>query len=102
MVFEEGVSPRQVRWISAGQAPLLVFDAVSGRFEELAVHDIPLGVEPDWGFHETALHEWPASGVLVIGTDGVWETLNAAGEQFGKERLMEAVREKAGLSATEI
>ena len=102
MVFDEGASPRNVRWISAGQAPLLFYDAVAQRFEELAVHDIPLGVEREWGFHETSRSEWPAKGVLVIGTDGVWEALNALGEQFGKDNLMQAIRDTADLSASEI
>ena len=102
MVFDEGTNPRNVRWISAGQAPLLFYDAVAQRFEELAVHDIPLGVEREWGFHETSRSEWPAKGVRVIGTDGVWEALNALGEQFGKDNLMQAIRDTADLSASEI
>ena len=46
-------------WISAGHGPLLFYDAVAHRFEELAVYDIPLGVQGDWAFHETERSEWP-------------------------------------------
>ena len=30
--------------------------------------------------------------VIVVGTDGVWEMPNAAGEFFGKSRLREVIR----------
>ena len=93
---------RQLRWISAGHGPLLFFDRATREFDELAVHDIPLGVNPDWSFQENVREAWPEHGVLVIGTDGIWETQNAAGEAFGKERLMDAVRATAHLTAAEI
>ena len=30
---------------------------------------------------------WGDGNVLVIGTDGIWDTVNPAGERFGKERF---------------
>jgi len=93
---------RRLRWISAGHGPLLFFDRDKGAFEELAAHDIPLGVNPDWAFQENARDWWPESGILVLGTDGIWETRNTAGEAFGKEGLTQVVRAKAHLPATEI
>jgi sigma-B regulation protein RsbU (phosphoserine phosphatase) len=101
-VIDPDMQPRRLRWISAGHGPLLFYDAVAHRFEELAVYDIPLGVEADWAFHETERSEWPAKGVLVIATDGVWETENAEGRQFGKEGLMGVIRATEALSAAEI
>ena len=40
--------------------------------------------------------------VLLVGTDGVWEMPNAKGEQFGKDRLREVIRECAVFTADEI
>jgi sigma-B regulation protein RsbU (phosphoserine phosphatase) len=40
--------------------------------------------------------------VITVGTDGVWEMPNAAGEQFGKQRLREAIRAAAAGTAREI
>ena len=37
-----------------------------------------------------------------MGTDGVWEMPDAKGEQFGKDRLREVIRECAARSADEI
>lgn len=100
LVLEPGT--RRLRWVSAGHGPLLFFDRTAREFEELAAHDIPLGVNPDWSFQENAREDWPSSGLLVIGTDGIWETRNAAGEAFGKEGLMDVIRSASHLPASQI
>lgn len=93
---------RRLRWISAGHGPLLFFDRATREFEELAAHDIPLGVNPDWSFQENVRDSWPVSGLLVVGTDGIWETRNQAGDAFGREGLMEAIRANSHLPAAQI
>ncbi len=40
--------------------------------------------------------------VLLIGTDGLWETQNPAGKMFGKDRIYEIIRQKSNMSAREI
>jgi sigma-B regulation protein RsbU (phosphoserine phosphatase) len=40
--------------------------------------------------------------IIVLGTDGVWEAMNAKEEQFGKERLKEIVRTWSHGTAAEI
>jgi len=40
-----------------------------------------------------------AGDVLLIGTDGIWETRNANSEKFGKERIGKIVRSHHRLSA---
>ena len=93
---------RHIRWISAGHGPILFYDPRSQQFEELAVHDIPLGVKADWPYHENDRAAWPAEGLIVIGTDGLWETRNRDGAMFGKEGLLAALRATAHLPAAEI
>ncbi|MGE4062047.1 MAG: SpoIIE family protein phosphatase [Rhodospirillaceae bacterium] len=93
---------RRLRWISAGHGPLLFFNRSTREFEELAAHDIPLGVNPDWSFQENVRDDWPQSGLLIVGTDGIWETRNVAGEAFGKEGLMGVIRATAHLPAAQI
>ena len=39
---------------------------------------------------------------MVIGTDGIWEARNPAGEMFGKDALRLVIRENAQRSAEEI
>jgi sigma-B regulation protein RsbU (phosphoserine phosphatase) len=93
---------REVRWINAGHGPLLLYDPAISGFEEIQAQDIPLGVNPDWGFHEHMRDKWPAGAILVIGTDGIWEAQNPEGRAFGKEGLMQVIKDKAELEAADI
>jgi sigma-B regulation protein RsbU (phosphoserine phosphatase) len=93
---------RHLRWISAGHGPILFYDIRGKHFEELAVHDIPLGVKADWPFHENDREQWPREGLIVIGTDGIWEAESPGGRAFGKEGLMDVIRASAHLPAADI
>ena len=93
---------RTIRWVSAGHGPILLYDPTQKEFEELEVKDIPLGVNETWSYNECKRENWPSSGLLIMGTDGVWETGNAEGREFGKSGLMEVIRAVSHLPAEEI
>ena len=93
---------RTINWVSAGHDPALVYDPVEGTFDELAGTDIPLGIQGDWAFSEFSRADWRPGQVIVLGTDGIWETRSPGGEMFGRERLMEAVESLAAGTAEEI
>jgi phosphoserine phosphatase RsbU/P len=93
---------RTLVWSSAGHDPILAYDPGADEFYELSGEDVPLGIHKDWQFHERSRAGWRPGTVLVVGTDGIWETTNAAGEFFGKEPLMALVRQNARRSAEEI
>jgi sigma-B regulation protein RsbU (phosphoserine phosphatase) len=38
--------------------------------------------------------------ILVVGTDGIWETRNKDGQMFGKHGLYDIIRKNATASAT--
>jgi sigma-B regulation protein RsbU (phosphoserine phosphatase) len=90
------------RWVSAGHDPALAFDPSTDRFEELEGADLPLGVMDETEYEEHRYGPLRPGQVITVGTDGVWEMPNAAGEQFGKERLREAIRAAAGGTAAEV
>lgn len=90
------------RWVSAGHDPALVFDPAANRFEELEGADIPLGIIENTDYEEHRYGPLRPGHVITIGTDGIWEMPNAAGEQFGKDRLREAIRSAAGGTASDI
>ncbi len=90
-----------LRWASAGHDPALV-RRPGGGFEELAGEDIPLGVDGNWIFHENSGSAPPPGSVLVIGTDGVWETRDPDGAEFGKDALKAVIDANADASADEI
>ncbi len=91
-----------LRWVSAGHDPALIFDATTGTFEEPDKGDLPLGIMPDTAYGEHTYGPLHAGQIIVVGTDGVWESPNATGEQFGKGRLREAIRAAANGTAAEV
>jgi sigma-B regulation protein RsbU (phosphoserine phosphatase) len=83
---------RSIHWVSAGHGPALAYDPEQDRFDEIAGLDIPLGIDPDWHYHELSHTGWPTGAVLVIGTDGVWEARDPEGAMYGQNRLCRVVR----------
>ncbi|CAN5582216.1 hypothetical protein BH09PLA1_BH09PLA1_05030 [soil metagenome] len=83
---------RIIRWASAGHDPAIVYHPDTDAFEDLAAVDFPLGVESDVRFSEMQRECATPGSIVLIGTDGIWEARNAAGEMFGKARLREIIR----------
>jgi serine phosphatase RsbU (regulator of sigma subunit) len=90
------------RWVSAGHDPALIFDPATGEFKELDIAEVPLGIMANFRYGEHSYHPLLAGQIITIGTDGVWEAPNAAGEQFGKDRMREAIRSAANGTAAQI
>ena len=82
---------RTLSYSNAGHSPALLMKADgTSHFEERG--GVPLGMFRDSRYYE--YFETIESGeVLVLYTDGVTEAMNAAGEEYGRERLITAVRE---------
>ncbi len=93
---------RTAHWASAGHDPAIVYQPSTDTFTEFAGNDIPLGIEPAWAFHEFEAPLPPKDGVVVIGTDGIWEARRADDELFGKDRLREVIRASAHKPAEDI
>lgn len=93
---------RTMRWVSAGHDPVIVFDPSTADFSEVGEGDLPLGVVDDTKYREQTSAPFQPGQVLFIGTDGVWELPDAKGNQFGKHRLREVIREAAAQTADEI
>ena len=85
--------------MAGGHQPAFVTRA-GGGVEMFEVRGPWMGLRPDieGRLRETAVDLGPGDMMCVI-TDGVIETRNPAGEMFGEERLMAALRETAGLGA---
>jgi len=90
---------QQLCWASAGHDAALVYHVDGGDFEQLEGADIPLGVEPAWQYSEAECRLWRRGDLILLGTDGIWEARNPDGEQFGKQRLKELLRQHANLRA---
>jgi len=92
----------EIRWVRAGHDPALLYDPATDSFSELMGGGIALGVDETWTFEEKRRDGWKAGQVILIGTDGIWESENPRGEMFGKERLREIVRRTHGSTAQEL
>jgi sigma-B regulation protein RsbU (phosphoserine phosphatase) len=92
---------RRVRWVRAGHDPAMIYDPVTDTFDELKGQGLALGL--DDAFEYDSFHRRIEAGqVIMIGTDGIWEMRNQDGEMFGKEALMEIIRNNQTASARRI
>jgi sigma-B regulation protein RsbU (phosphoserine phosphatase) len=62
---------------------------------------VPLGMFRDSRYHEYYATIDPGQ-MLVLYTDGVTEAMNSAGDEYGPERLVDAVKRGRHLSAREL
>lgn len=100
--LEVDASTRTFRWVRAGHDPAIVYDPETDCFDELGGKGIPLGVEGDWDYAESVLEGVRNGMVFVLGTDGIWEARNPAGEMYGKDRIRDLVRRYSTQSAMRI
>ena len=77
------------KWAGAGHDPPLIYDSVADNFREPEGGDVPLGIIPDATFDEHHSEFGPPGSILLVGTDGIWETAAPNGDMFGKDRLRE-------------
>ena len=71
-------------------------------FAELRGTGIALGIESAYEYNSEAISEFKKGQILLIGTDGLWETQSDSGEMFGKDRLQDLIRQSANKSSQEI
>jgi len=93
---------RILHWISAGHGPVFQFCRQSGQFTELPSTAIPLGIMMEATFEAGGSRVLQKGDILLIGTDGVWETEGPGGELFGVARLQKSVAGSAAGTAEEI
>lgn len=91
------VVTREMQYVSAGH-PGAVRVKKNGQTEILQGSGLPIGIGETYEQHACTLH---AGERLVLYSDGVTETMNAAGELFGSERLADALRQGAGVNVEE-
>ncbi|MER3458555.1 MAG: serine/threonine protein phosphatase, partial [Chloroflexota bacterium] len=78
-----------ITYANAGHNPPLLI-RTNGQVKLLSVHGLALGVLPHIHLDERSLRLEPGD-VLVLYTDGLTEALNAAQEEFGLQRLQQAL-----------
>lgn len=79
-----------VRFTNAGHGPVLVQSA-TGAVQALETHNAAIGLLPEMAYATQELQLQPGDTVF-LGTDGIVEAVDPAGEQFGEERLLALLR----------
>ena len=91
---------RTLAYSNAGHNPPMLIDVDgTAHFEERG--GVPLGMFRDSRYYEYYATIAPGQ-ILVLYTDGVTEATNPSGEEYGRDRLAEAVRNVRDLPAREM
>jgi phosphoserine phosphatase len=83
-------------WCSGGQGPVLIRDAGGEPVRILEATLPPLGIVPVLPGERPADLTFEAGGSLVVASDGITESFNAAGDMFGELRLAKMIEAHAG------
>jgi sigma-B regulation protein RsbU (phosphoserine phosphatase) len=90
---------RTLAFVNAGHNPLLVLNPDGPRFVERG--GLPLGLFKDTRYYEYYL-PIDAGQILVLYTDGATEAQNPEGQEYGRSRLVDAVRRSRDLGARQM
>ena len=91
-----------LEWVRAGHDPAIFYDPQTDTFEELRGDGIALGVDMHGHYAQYQKTNLKKGQIVLLGSDGLWEARNPAGEMFGKEPICEITRKLAQASAREI
>ena len=90
---------RTLAFVNAGHNPLLVLNPDGPRFVERG--GLPLGLFKDTRYYEYYL-PIDAGQILVLYTDGATEAQSPDGQEYGRTRLVDAVRRSRDLRARQM
>ena len=83
---------KSFRWVRAGHDPAIFYDPGKNAFEELRGEGMALGIDENHVYEENAKHGLAPGQIIVLATDGIWESHNSAGEMYGKDPLLRIIR----------
>lgn len=91
---------RSFRYVNCGHySPLLL--RADNSLERLSSTSTMLGLFPEWSSNVEERQLCPGD-ILVLYTDGITESFNDAGDEFGEERLIDVLRQNSPRSAEAI
>ena len=82
---------KTIQWINAGHEPAVVYDPKTDSFTLLSGGGLPLGVSDNASYQKFQRNIQPGQ-IVLIGTDGIRESQNEAGQMFGIKRFEESVQ----------
>ncbi|MDX2248593.1 MAG: SpoIIE family protein phosphatase [Bacteroidia bacterium] len=104
--LEINTQKREVEMIRAGHCPAFFYDMQADKIRMLREGTLGLGIVRDMSFgkflQETQKIAYHYGDMLVLYTDGILEARNAAGEEYGYERLEAEIKKNKNASAAEV
>ncbi|HSO19624.1 MAG TPA: SpoIIE family protein phosphatase, partial [Desulfosarcina sp.] len=91
-----------MEWVRAGHDPAIWYDSTRDRMVALKGPGIPLGIDDRYSYRVNRRAGITQGDVIVLGTDGIWETRNRADQVFGRQRFLDLIRRHAGGDAASI
>jgi len=80
-----------IRYLSAGQGPLLHYQRATGHCREIAATTYPLGIVSEIDVTTCQILAMQPGDIFVLATDGFFEWADPSKEQFGAHRVAEAI-----------
>ena len=96
------INTYSLTWNSAGHGPVFWYRSHLKQIEELPTTNIPLGIFADAISGSAQSIQLAPGDILLVGTDGLWETRNVHDQMFGIQRLRQILASWADRSSTEI
>ena len=81
----------ELTFANAGHAPALVYQPARGKFVELESTGLPLGVIMPADFPLGPALTLQPGDLMLLATDGIVESFDSRGQQFGVERLKQLI-----------
>ena len=96
-------STRLLEYVNAGHNPPLIFRTRSDRHDVLRLDGSGpvVGLFPECSYVKQSMR-LEEGDLLVLYTDGITEAMNAAGEEWGEDRLMQMIGASRALPAREL
>lgn len=92
---------QKIEFATGGTTPLLYYSAGSDTIQKISETTEPVGVEKTTEYKDID-HDVSAGDILITYTDGLVEALNENGVQYGKEALMNVIKQNHTSSAKDI
>ncbi len=88
--------------LSAGHGPIVIYNAVEDRLYDFPAQGIPFGIMSSFDYGDALTISLSPGDFVVLLTDGFHEWAGAGDEQFGLERVRQAIRAAKDLPAEQL
>lgn len=92
---------KKVEFSTGGTTPVIYYNAASDSISKLSQANEPIGVERSTEY-KNFMQEVKTGDIIATYTDGLIETLNEKGEQYGKENLWKIIKQNHNSSGKDI